>query len=346
MIEKRKVLIATTNKGKFTEMIKFLEDLPFEFLSLEDLKEKIDEPEETESTIEGNALLKAKYYAQKTGLMSIADDGGIFVDALGGWPGVISARVGSDSKERIDILLEKLKDTPTEKRQAEFKSCLVCYDPDTLSFFSNTGTREGTVLEKPVETANSWGYDPIFYLDDFKKTYAELTPNEKNSTSHRGKALIKIKYYLQNQYGVKHIVVPLAIIVEKGKILMSKRNDPHRPDYHNKWEFPGGTMELGETLSENVTRETLEEVGYEVEVVKQLSKIYVEAQISSVVKYQVYLIPMLCKVISNTNVIADAETLGIEWFDLEKASNEDMIGANNNLYKEILPELIEYSNNS
>ncbi|HAO52081.1 TPA: non-canonical purine NTP pyrophosphatase, RdgB/HAM1 family [Candidatus Magasanikbacteria bacterium] len=341
--EKRKILIATTNEGKFREMKKFLADLPFDFLSLAELPEKIAEPEETESTIEANAVLKAKYYAEKTGLMSIADDGGIFVEALDGWPGVISARVGADADERINILLEKLKDVPIEKRQAEFKSCLVCYDPQQKSFFSNTGIREGLVLEKRVDTETAWGYDPIFYLKDLGKTYAELTPNEKNATSHRGKALIKIKYYLQNQYGVKHIVVPLAIIIEKGKILMSKRNDPHRLEFHNKWEFPGGSMELGETFETNVTRETLEEVGYVVEVVRQLSKIYVEAQIDSVVKYQVYLVPMLCKVISNTNEISDAETLGVEWFDLEKAGDENMIGANNKLYQEILPELIEYT---
>ncbi|MFA7314851.1 MAG: RdgB/HAM1 family non-canonical purine NTP pyrophosphatase [Candidatus Magasanikbacteria bacterium] len=336
--EKRKILLATTNEGKFVEMKKFLHDLNFDFLSLKDLDNIPEEPVEIETTIEGNAILKARYYAKKTGLMTLADDGGIFVDCLDGWPGVISARIGTDSEDRRKVLLEKIKNINDENLGASFKTVLALYNPNKEELFLAYGERRGLILKKE-RIANGFGYDPIFYLPDLKKTYSELTVVEKNSTSHRGIALNKIKYFLADHFDSKHIVVPVGIIIKEGKMLISKRNDPHNIRFHGKWELPGGSVEYGETLEENVKREVLEETACDVEVVCQLDKTQVVASVGKNFSYQVYLIPFVCKFISSVGKINDTEVIEIKFIDLAEIKDYDFIEKNKEFLMQITPDI-------
>ena len=160
---KQKILIATSNFGKYQEMIHLLGDLPFDFLSLSDLSEKIIEPEESGETIEANAILKAKYYGSKTSLITISEDTGLFVEALDGWPGVKAARVGNNDQERRKILLEKMKNLPKSKRHAKFMTCAVCYNPFNQNTFLSFGEVTGEILEKESSVGdNNFGYNPVF----------------------------------------------------------------------------------------------------------------------------------------------------------------------------------------
>jgi XTP/dITP diphosphohydrolase len=333
---KNRLLIATSNEGKVKEIEHFLKDLPFEIISLKDLDKEYTEPEETGSTLEANAILKAKYYAEKTNYVSLADDGGIFIDALDGWPGVKSARAGNTDKERINTVLQKM--SGIENRKALFRVSLALYNPkDKVCFISN-GEISGSLLNEPAKNGvNNFGYNTIFFVEELNKTYSEMSLQEKNSISHRGKALSKIKYYLQNQYSGKNIVVPIALIIKDGKILSTLRNDPHRPQYHKKWEFPGGSIEMGEKAIENLVRETREETGYEVEVIKLLQHIYIDYQKDY--NYQVYLLPYLCKIKSGDGSYNDAEVMDIKFFELDDLLNQDLIDENNLMLKELLPEL-------
>lgn len=340
MREKPNVLIATTNKGKFLDAVHVLEDLPFSFVSLADVGFKGIAPEETENTLEGNAMLKAVYYGNMLGLPAIADDTGLFVDALFGWPGVLSARVAVDTKSQTDLLLKRLSDIPDNKREATFRGVLAMFDPRNKNMFLSNGEARGEILRAPVSANNGFGYDPIFFYPSAGKTFAEMSLAEKNAVSHRGKALFHMKYILQNEYGGKHLVVPVAIIVRDGRVLMAKRNDPHRPDFHGKWEFPGGRMDVGETLEDNLIREVLEEVGYRVEPIQRLSEIWVEYQRASSGGYQVYLIPYVCRILEGGGTGSDAEVMETRWFAPEAVLNEELIGANKKMYKTLLPELL------
>jgi len=335
-MKKIKILIATTNEHKFREMSYVLGTFPFiDLLSLRDIKKKILEPVEDKDTLAGNALLKAQYYAEKTGLTTIADDTGMFIDALGGWPGVVSARIADTDKERRELVLEKMKNK--KNRDASFRCVLAFHDPAIQSSLLSFGECKGKILDHA--TGASFTYDPIFYVPVYSKTYSEMTMNEKNEISHRGKALIKIKYYIQNQYGTKHIVVPFGLVVKNGKILLIKRNDPHRPEYHGKWEFPGGSVEYGETVHANVVREVYEETGYKVKVVKILQHIATDKQSYPTYKYQVYLIPHVCEIIGGKGKPSDAENMGQEFVDLDKVINYDLIGNDKKMFKKFLPEL-------
>jgi len=333
---KRTLLIATQNEGKIKEILSYLEHTPFDIISLLDI-DPISTPEEPETTIEGNAVFKAKYYAEKTGYIALADDGGVFIDELQGWPCVKSARVAETDEERRRIVLKKMNEI--KNRRAEFRTALACYDPKTKNCIISTGVREGEILEREQQGEHMWGYNPIFFLPDKQKTYAELSIQEKNETSHRGKALIQMKYLLQNQYKAKDLVVPYALVIKDTKVLMILRNDPHRPEYHKKWEFPGGSMEFGETLEENVIRETKEETGYTVEIIDKISYIAIEAQEYETFSYQIYLIGLVCKIVNGEKTLNDMETLEIKWFDLDDVLNHELVGENARMYEKLLPEL-------
>ncbi|MBI2436129.1 MAG: NUDIX domain-containing protein [Candidatus Magasanikbacteria bacterium] len=335
----KKILIATTNLEKLIEIKTAWSDQQFEFISLGDI-EKIEAPSEDETTIEGNALLKAKQYAQNSGLLCIADDSGFFVDTLEGWPGVHSARIGNSNDERRSIILEKMKDfVDDSQRTASMRCAIALHDPETEASFVVVGHDTGLVLHEAVHTERDFTFDPIFYIPELGKSYAEISIEEKNKRSHRGNALHKMKYILENNYRAKHIVVPVGLLIKDGKILMTKRNDPFRPEYHEKWEFPGGSMEIGETFEQNVIREVREEAGYDVEIVARISHIAVETQTYPNFMYQVYLIPFVCKILGGDGVFSDTETLEAQWFDLDDALNFEMIGENERMYKEFLPEL-------
>lgn len=189
-----KMVLASRNRGKIAEMSAILSSvLPdLEILSLNDVG-FTEEIEENGTTFEENALIKAAVPA-KLGYIGIADDSGLAVDALGGAPGVYSARfaadedgVGHDTEKNNRKLVRLLSGLPEEKRTARFVSVIACVMPDGTSF-TVRGEVEGTILESEVGEGG-FGYDPLFFYKPFGKTFAELSMEEKNGISHRGRAL-------------------------------------------------------------------------------------------------------------------------------------------------------------
>jgi XTP/dITP diphosphohydrolase len=163
-------------------------DLPFHLLSLNDLKLDMD-VEETGTTFAENARLKALAYAQASGMLTLADDSGLEIDALGGAPGVYSARfLGPDVsyEERFRSILEQLQGLPTEQRTARFRCVIVLAEPSGY-YRSVAGVVEGVIADAP-RGEYGFGYDPIVLLPELGKTMAELKPDEKNRISHRGRA--------------------------------------------------------------------------------------------------------------------------------------------------------------
>ncbi len=182
-----KIVAATNNKNKLREFIEILAPLGYHVVSLKELGLDID-VEETGQTFEENSMLKAKAILEATGMAALADDSGLMVDSLGGEPGVYSARYceGTD-KDRIQFLLKKMENVPDEKRTARFVSAITLCFPDG-DVITAMGTCEGTITKEPAGE-NGFGYDPVFYVEQYGKTFAQLTPQEKNLISHRGNAL-------------------------------------------------------------------------------------------------------------------------------------------------------------
>ncbi len=194
-----RVFLASRNRGKLEEMRRILaEHVPgVEVLGLGDVA-AYDEPAETESTFEGNALLKARAAVRATGLPSLADDSGLCVDALNGMPGVLSARwagvvagprVGRD-RANNELLLRQLDDVPDERRSARF-CCVValgCPGPDGVVERVAEGVMQGRVIRE-VRGSGGFGYDVLFCAEGYDVTTAELPPGDKDAISHRGKAL-------------------------------------------------------------------------------------------------------------------------------------------------------------
>jgi len=194
-----KFVLATRNSHKAEELKRILEelDLDCELLTVADFP-GAPEVEETESTFEGNALLKARALAKFTGLAAIADDSGICVDALDGNPGVLSAR-WSGATENVDeanlvLVLEQTKDVAPEKRGAKFICAAVAVFPDGNELIS-IGEMAGSLLTAPIGE-NGFGYDPIFVPEGFTKTTAEMSGAEKDAISHRGKALNQLAHQI------------------------------------------------------------------------------------------------------------------------------------------------------
>jgi XTP/dITP diphosphohydrolase len=175
------LVVATGNPGKLKEMQAYLSDLDWELtLKPEDL-----EVEETGDTFAANAGLKASQVAKATGHWAIADDSGLQVDALGGAPGVYSARYGKTDAERIGRVLQELGDTTN--RQAQFVCAVAIARPDGAIALQAQGICRGEILTAPRGTAG-FGYDPIFYVPDRQMTFAEMPPQLKHQISHRGQA--------------------------------------------------------------------------------------------------------------------------------------------------------------
>ncbi len=187
-------LLASNNAGKLREFREiFTEDT---ILSLKDVSLEI-EVEEDGTTFEENAIKKASEIAKISGMTAIADDSGLCVDALGGAPGVYSARyAGEDATdgERISKLLEEMKDK--ENRKAKFVSVVALCTPEGRTVTAY-GECKGTILHKSLGNGG-FGYDPVFYTEEFDKTFGELTGEEKNSISHRGRAIRALKEKLQS----------------------------------------------------------------------------------------------------------------------------------------------------
>ncbi|MEX2033387.1 MAG: RdgB/HAM1 family non-canonical purine NTP pyrophosphatase [Candidatus Colwellbacteria bacterium] len=201
-MEKRKLLIATRSGGKFPEIIALLEDLPLHFLNLRDIPEIPDgfEVEEPAMTFEGNAIIKAMTLGKRTGLLTLAEDAGLEVDALEGRPGVHSARYapGTDMDRCIKLLLG-LEGVPEGKRTARYRAVAVIYDPENDIVRTCEGSIEGEITKEP-KGVNGFGYDPIFFSSKFNKTLAEITLEEKNSISHRGRAMRKAREILEKEF--------------------------------------------------------------------------------------------------------------------------------------------------
>lgn len=191
------LVLATRNAGKVREMQALLAGLPVEVRSLGDYPD-VPEVEESGSTFAENAELKARAVAAHTGELALADDSGIEVDALDGAPGVRSARfAGADAsdEERNARLLELLEGVPPERRTARYVAAVTLAGPDGRAE-TVTGTCEGQIALAPRGTGG-FGYDPIFLLPDRGLTAAEISPEEKNSISHRGQAVRKARDVLE-----------------------------------------------------------------------------------------------------------------------------------------------------
>ena len=183
-----KYVIATHNAHKLIELQRILEPLGIEAVTDRDLGMELPEVEETGTTFAENAYLKAASACEVTGLPAIADDSGLVVDALGGRPGVYSARYGGEEAtddDRNVLLLGEMKDVPKEKRSARFVSAVCCVFPNG-DVLRAEGAFEGEIGYAPAGE-NGFGYDPIFVVGD--RTSAEMSPAEKDALSHRGNAL-------------------------------------------------------------------------------------------------------------------------------------------------------------
>ena len=185
----KRVVVATGNPGKLREFAVALAEAGIEVLGLDALDER-PEVEETGETFEANARLKAEAYSRHTDLPVLADDSGLEVDALGGEPGVRSARYGGpalDDAGRLGKVLENLRGVPAAQRTARFRCVLaMARHGRTLAVFH--GTAEGRILDAP-RGENGFGYDPVFYDEDAGRTFAELSREEKQARSHRGAAI-------------------------------------------------------------------------------------------------------------------------------------------------------------
>lgn len=197
----KKLLIATHNRGKLFEYRALLDGLALELLTLDDVGIADNVPE-TGATFRENAELKAVTYAWQSGLLALADDSGLEVDALNGEPGVYSKRYAGDAKTDAECnayLLEKLRDVRPAGRTARFRCVIVIADPQG-HLWATEGTCEGKIAFEPRGT-NGFGYDPIFIVGDSGRHMAELSPEEKNRVSHRARAALgahKILEELQN----------------------------------------------------------------------------------------------------------------------------------------------------
>ncbi len=189
----RRLVIATRNQDKAREIAAMLADLPFEFASLLDYPDA-PEVEETGATFAQNAVLKARAYAGYTGELTLADDSGLEVDALDGAPGVLSSRFAPTDPERIAKLLDLMKDVPDGRRSARFRCAAAIADP-AGRVETCEDTVEGLIAPEP-KGDNGFGYDPVFYLPGLGKHMAQLSPDEKNAISHRGRAIRKAKQLL------------------------------------------------------------------------------------------------------------------------------------------------------
>ncbi|MCG9968714.1 XTP/dITP diphosphatase [Pelotomaculum terephthalicicum JT] len=191
-----KLVLATNNKGKVREMSEMLASCGIEVLSLADFPQ-VGDIEEDGDTFQANAVKKAAITAELTGLTALADDSGLEVDYLGGAPGVYSARfAGEEKSDRAnnEKLLRLLAGLPPDKRAARFQCVMAIARPGGF-VHTVQGTCEGVIAGEPRGDMG-FGYDPLFYLPDYDKTFAELDLSVKNKISHRGKALAQVLEYL------------------------------------------------------------------------------------------------------------------------------------------------------
>ncbi len=194
----KKLVLATKNTNKAVEIKELLDDLDVAVLTLKDFP-GIEMPEEDRPDFAGNAAKKAEVVSAVTGLPAMADDSGLEVDALGGRPGVYSARYageGSSDRENYELLLKELAGFPPEKRTARFRCAIAVAVPGKQTAIVE-GTCPGRIAEKPLGEGG-FGYDPVFIYEPERLTFAQMPPGLKNKVSHRGKALAKARELLKN----------------------------------------------------------------------------------------------------------------------------------------------------
>jgi XTP/dITP diphosphohydrolase len=188
------LLLATTNPGKLREIRDLLQGVPFHVRSLEGMA-GIPAPEETGATFEANAALKARYYAAKTGLLAVADDSGIEIDAMDGRPGVLSARYpGATYEERFVNIWREMAASGRPERSARFVCAIALATPDAV-LYETRGTVEGEILPEARGT-EGFGYDPIFFSPELGTSLGEASLAQKQTVSHRGRAFTALKQFL------------------------------------------------------------------------------------------------------------------------------------------------------
>ncbi|HEV2798859.1 MAG TPA: XTP/dITP diphosphatase [Pyrinomonadaceae bacterium] len=195
------LLIATNNAGKLRELRELLGNLPLRLRQLSEFPH-IEEVEETGQTFAENALLKARLYGRQTNLWTLADDSGLEVDALGGAPGVLSARYAgrnATDEERNARLLSELARTGDGRRTARFICVIALFDPATRATEIFNGTCEGHIAEQP-RGQHGFGYDPLFIPAGYTQTFGELSEAVKQRISHRARALAAVRVYLDERF--------------------------------------------------------------------------------------------------------------------------------------------------
>jgi len=192
------LLLGSSNPGKLQEMRELLAGMPFRVVSPAEVGGH-RAPEETGTTFMDNAVLKARHYAHESGLLAVADDSGLSVDALGGGPGLYSSRFGGEGAtddDRNRTLLERLSGLPPERRGARFTSAVAAVR-DGRVLFQAEETVEGRIAEEP-RGRNGFGYDPIFFYPPFGKTFGEVSGPAKDRVSHRGKSFARLREFLRS----------------------------------------------------------------------------------------------------------------------------------------------------
>ena len=195
------LLLGTRNPGKVREIESILGDVPWRTRSLQEFAD-IDVPAETGETYAANAIIKAQFYARATGICALADDSGLEVEALGGAPGVYSARyagAGACDADRRTLLLSELAQVPAEQRRARFVCVVAIALPDGDVLNTSEGTCNGAIIFEP-RGSGGFGYDPLFVPDGFDQTFAELSETAKNRLSHRARALLKTREFLLSKH--------------------------------------------------------------------------------------------------------------------------------------------------
>lgn len=194
MSSTRSLLLGTRNPGKIHEIKLILGNVTFDLCSLNDFPSVVVAPEDAD-TYAGNAISKAQFYARETGLTALADDSGLEVEALGGAPGVLSARYAGDhatDADRRNLLLSELSKSETDDRRARFVCAIAIASVDGEVLNLSEGICEGTLTFAPRGTSG-FGYDPLFVPDGYDQTFAELSDEIKNRISHRARALQRLR---------------------------------------------------------------------------------------------------------------------------------------------------------
>jgi XTP/dITP diphosphohydrolase len=195
------LVLATRNRHKGAELAALLADLPIRIRTMDDFPEVPDVVEDGD-TCEANAIKKARAVSQATGLLAVADDTGLEVDALGGRPGVYAARYAglqATYEDNWRKLLDEMSGVPRDRRTARFVTVAAVALP-SQAVEVTTGRLDGLIAEEP-SGARGFGYDPVFYVPELGKTLAELSSEEKNRISHRAKAFAQVRDLLQNRFG-------------------------------------------------------------------------------------------------------------------------------------------------